>query len=188
MLSEESEFCLEETRESMDNALLHFEKEFQKIRAGKATPQMLDGVKVDYYGAITPIDKISNITTHETNQIIVQPWDKTMLALIEKAILAANLGFNPQNNGEVLRIIVPPLTEERRRELVKKAKVEAENAKVTIRNIRRNAMETAKKLKKDGIPEDEIDQLEEEIQKITDAYIEKIDKAFEIKEKDIMTV
>ena len=111
-----------------------------------------------------------------------------MLALIEKAILAANLGFNPQNNGEVLRIIVPPLTEERRRELVKKAKVEAENAKVTIRNIRRNAMETAKKLKKDGIPEDEIDQLEEEIQKITDAYIEKIDKAFEIKEKDIMTV
>ncbi|HQN98264.1 MAG TPA: ribosome recycling factor [Bacteroidales bacterium] len=188
MLSEESEFCLEETRESMDNALLYFEKEFQKIRAGKANPQMLEGVKVDYYGVITPIDKVSNITTPDPRQIIVQPWDKSMLAPIEKAILAANLGFNPQNNGEVLRIIVPPLTEERRRELVKKAKAEAENAKVTIRNIRRTAMETSKKLKKDGIPEDEIEQLEEQIQKLTDEYIEKIDKAFEIKEKDIMTI
>jgi len=111
-----------------------------------------------------------------------------MLAPIEKAILAANLGFNPRNNGEVLRILVPPLTEERRRDLVKKAKTEAENAKVAIRNIRRNAMETSKKLKKDGIPEDEIEQLENEIQKLTDKYIEKIDKAFELKEKDIMTV
>lgn len=188
MLSEESEFCLEETRESMDNALLYFEKEFQKIRAGKANPQMLEGVKVDYYGVITPIDKVSNITTPDPRQIIVQPWDKSMLAPIEKAILAANLGFNPQNNGEVLRIIVPPLTEERRRELVKKAKAETENAKVTIRNIRRNAMEASKKLKKDGIPEDEIEQLEEQIQKLTDEYVEKIDKAFEIKEKDIMTI
>lgn len=188
MLSEESEFCIEETRESMDNALAHFEREFQKIRAGKASPQMLDGVKVDYYGVMTSIDKVSNITTPDPRQIIVQPWEKSMLAPIEKAILAANLGFNPQNNGEVLRIIVPPLTEERRRDLVKKAKMEAENAKVAIRNVRRNAMETSKKLKKDGIPEDEIEQLENEIQKLTDRYIEKIDKAFEAKEKDIMTV
>ena len=188
MFSDESEFCLEETREGMDNAMLHFEKEFHKIRAGKASPQMLEGLKVDYYGTLTLIDKVSNITSPDPRQIIVQPWEKSMLVPIEKVIMAANLGFNPQNNGEVLRINVPPLTEERRRDLVKRAKTEAENAKVAIRNVRRQAMETSKKLKKDGIPEDEIERLEGEIQKLTDNYIEKIDKVFEVKEKDIMTV
>jgi len=187
-MSDEVEFCLEEAREGMHNALLHLEKELQKIRAGKASPQMLEGVKIDYYGTITPIEQTANIHTPDARQIIVQPWDKSVLGLIEKAILAANLGFNPKNEGEVLRISVPALTEERRRDLVKKAKAEAENAKISIRNIRRLANDSAKKLKKDGIPEDEIDKLEEDIQKITDEFSIKVDKILEVKEKDIMTV
>ncbi len=187
-MTDESEFCLEEALEGMQNAVLHLEKELQKIRAGKASPQMLDGVKVDYYGTMTAIDKVSNISSPDPRQIIVHPWEKNMLAPLEKAIMAANLGFNPQNNGEILRINVPPLTEERRRNLVKQAKTEAESARIGIRNIRRNAMETSKKLKKDGIPEDEIEKLEAEIQKLTDQHIEKVDKIFDMKEKDIMTV
>jgi ribosome recycling factor len=187
-MHEEIEFCLEETKEGMQNAILHLEKEFQKIRAGKATPQMLDGVRIDYYGVMTPVDQTANISTPDARQIIVQPWDKSVIGLIEKAIMAANLGFNPKNEGEILRIVVPALTEERRRDLVKRAKAEAENAKISIRNIRRIANETAKKLKKDGVPEDEVDKLETDIQKVTDDYSSKIDKILEIKEKDIMTV
>lgn len=187
-MNEETEFCLEEAREGMHNALVHLEKEFQKLRAGKATPQMLEGVRIDYYGVITPIDQTANITTPDARQIIVQPWDKSVLGLIEKAIMAANLGFNPKNEGEILRILVPPLTEERRRDLVKRAKTEAENAKISIRNIRRTANETAKQLKKDGTPEDEVDKLEADIQKLTDDYISKVDKILEAKERDIMTV
>lgn len=187
-MTEECEFCLEEAREGMENALIHLDREFQKIRAGKATPSMLDGVKVDYYGTMTAIDKVANINTPDARQIIVHPWEKNMLVPLEKAIMAANLGFNPQNNGEILRIAVPALTEERRRDLVKKAKAEAESAKIAIRNIRRTAMETSKTLKKDGSPEDMIKRLEDDIQKITDTYSDKVDKAFELKEKDIMTV
>jgi len=187
-MHEDIEFCLEEAKEGMQNTILHLEKEFQKIRAGKASSQMLDGVRIDYYGVMTPIDQTANISTPDARQIIVQPWDKSVLGLIEKAIMAANLGFNPKNEGEILRIVVPALTEERRRELVKRAKTEAENAKISIRNIRRNANETAKKLKKEGVPEDEVDKLETDIQKITDDYSEKVDKILEIKEKDIMTV
>ena len=187
-MHEEIEFTLEEAREGMHNAVIHLEKELQKVRAGKASPQMLEGVRIDYYGTLTPIDQTANISTPDARQIIVQPWDKSVLGLIEKAILAANLGFNPKNEGEILRIVVPSLTEERRRDLVKKAKSEAENAKISIRNIRRIANETAKKLKKDGIPEDEVDKLEEDIQKITDEHIVKVDKILEGKEKDILTV
>ncbi len=187
-MHEDIEFCLEEAKEGMQNTILHLEKEFQKIRAGKASSQMLEGVRIDYYGVMTPIDQTANISTPDARQIIVQPWDKSVLPLIEKAIMAANLGFNPKNEGEILRIVVPALTEERRRELVKRAKTEAENAKISIRNIRRNANETAKKLKKEGVPEDEVDKLETDIQKITDDYSEKVDKILEIKEKDIMTV
>lgn len=187
-MSDEVEFCIEETREGMHNAVMHLEKELQKVRAGKASPQMLEGVKFDYYGAITPIEQAANIHTPDARQIIVQPWDKSVLSLLEKAILAANLGFNPKNEGEILRISVPALTEERRRDLVKKAKSEAENAKISIRNIRRLANETAKGLKKDGTPEDEIDKLEEIIQKMTDDFSSKVDKILEVKEKDIMTV
>ncbi|HRS54614.1 MAG TPA: ribosome recycling factor [Bacteroidales bacterium] len=187
-MAEETLMCIEETRENMQLAIQHLEKEFQKIRAGKASPQMLEGIKIDYYGTMTPLEQIANINTPDPRQIIVQPWDKSILSTIEKAILAANLGFNPKNEGEVLRIIVPPLTEERRKELVKKARIEAENAKIAIRNIRRNANETAKKLEKQGIPEDEIKKLESEIQELTNSYINKIDKILEVKEKDIMTI
>ncbi|MEI6173031.1 MAG: ribosome recycling factor [Bacteroidota bacterium] len=187
-MNEEIEFTLDEANEGMYLALLHLEKELQKLRAGKASAQMLDGVRIDYYGVMTPIDQTANISTPDARQIIVQPWDKSVLGLIDKAIQAANLGFNPKNEGEILRITVPPLTEERRRDLVKKARNEAENGKISIRNIRRIANETAKKLKKDGLPEDEIDKLEADIQKLTDEYISKVDKILEVKEKDIMTV
>jgi ribosome recycling factor len=187
-MNEEIEFTIEETGEGMHLAVQHLEKELQKLRAGKASAQMLDSVKIDYYGVMTPIEQTANISTPDGRQIIVQPWDKSVLGLIDKAIQAANLGFNPRNEGEILRIQVPPLTEERRRDLVKKAKGESENARIAIRNIRRNANETAKKLKKDGVPEDEIEKLEATIQKMTDEFIARVDKIFEIKEKDIMTV
>lgn len=187
-MNDDVEFCLEEAKEGMHNAVVHLEKEFQKIRAGKASPQMLDGVKIDYYGVSTPIEQTANIHTPDARQIIVQPWDKSVIGLIEKAIMAANLGFNPKNEGEILRISVPPLTEERRKDLVKKAKSESENTRISIRNIRRLANETAKQLKKDGTPEDEVERLEQDIQKLTDEFIAKVDKVLEIKEKDIMTV
>ena len=187
-MTEESQFCLDEAKEGMQTALIHFEKELQKIRAGKANPQMLEGIRVDYYGTLTALDQIANINTPDPRQIVVQPWEKNMLVPIEKAIMAGNLGFNPQNNGEILRIMVPPLTEDRRKDMVKKAKAEAEAGKIAIRNIRRNAMDESKKLEKDGTPEDEIKVLEKEIQEATNKFIERIDKVLEMKEKDIMTV
>lgn len=187
-MNEEAQFVLDEAAEGMQNALKHFEHELHKIRAGKANPQMLESVKIDYYGTITPIDQVSNINTPDPRQIIVQPWDKSMLSVIEKAILIANLGFNPQNNGEILRILVPQPTEERRRDLVKIARNETENAKIAIRNIRRSANETAKKLEKAGIPEDEVKLLEKEIQLLTDKHIARVDQMMDVKEKEIMTV
>lgn len=187
-MTEEAKFIVEEINESMQHALSHLEKEFHKFRTSKASPQMLEGVKVDYYGTPSSVDKIANINTPDARTIIVQPWEKTMLNPLAKAILDANLGFNPQNNGEFLRIQVPPLTEDRRREMVKKAKAEAEIAKVAIRNIRRTAVEDAKKLEKVGVSEDDIKVLEKEIQHITDSYIVQADKILEHKEKDIMTV
>jgi len=187
-MTEEAKFILEEIKEGMQHALTHLEKEFHKFRTGKASPQMLEGVRVEYYGNPTSVDKIANINTPDARTIIVQPWEKAMLNPLAKAILDANLGFNPQNNGEILRITVPPLTEERRRELVKKAKGEAEIARVSIRNIRRNAVEDAKKLEKEGLSEDDIKVLEKEIQHITDSFIAQADKILEHKEKDVMTV
>lgn len=187
-MTDESRFILDSLGESMQHAVAHLEKEFHKYRTGKATPQMLEGVRIDYYGAPTPIDQVANINTPDARQIVVQPWEKSMLNVIQKAVIDANLGFNPQNNGEIIRIQVPPLTEERRRELVKKAKAEAEAAKVSVRNIRRAAVEEAKKLEKEGVPEDEIKVLEKDIQHATDHYISIIDKTLEHKEKDILTV
>ncbi len=187
-MTEEALFILEEMKEGMQHAVSHLEKEFHKFRTGKASPQMLEGVKVEHYGNPTDIDKVANINTPDARQIIVQPWEKNMLTPIAKAIMDANLGFNPQNNGEILRITVPPLTEERRREMVKKAKAEAETAKVAIRNIRRSAVDDAKKLEKDGMPEDEVKVLEKDIQSLTDQFILHVDKVLEHKEKDIMTV
>ena len=180
--------CIETMNESMQNAIQYFEKEFEKIRAGKANVKMLDGVKVDYYGSMTPLSQVASLSVPDPKQIMIQPWEKSMISPIEKAIMAANLGFNPQNNGEVIRVIVPTLTEERRKELVKKAKQEAEQAKVTLRNVRRTSNNTIKELKDDGVPEDEIKKAEATIQKITDDYIDKIDKYLEIKEKEIMTI
>jgi ribosome recycling factor len=187
-MNEEAQYIIEEMNENMNHALSHLDREFHKIRAGKSTPQMLEGIKVDYYGTLTPIEQIANINTPDARQIVVQPYEKTMLVPIDKAILAANLGFNPQNNGEILRILVPALSEERRRDMVKRAKHEAENARVTIRNIRRAAIDECKKLEKDGLPEDEVMVLEKDVQHLTDQFIVKVDKMLEAKEKDIMTV
>jgi ribosome recycling factor len=187
-MNEESQFVLDEATEGMENTIVHLERDFHKIRAGKASPDMLEDVRFDYYGAMTPLNQAANINTPDSRLIVVQPFDKNMLSVMEKAIQAANLGFNPQNNGEVLRIQVPPITEQRRRDLVKQAKNEAENAKVAIRNIRRSANDEAKQLKKDGLPEDEAKKLEDDIQKLTDKYAKKIDDLFEAKEKDLMAV
>ncbi len=187
-MTEESQFIIEAAKEGMDHAIEHYERELQKIRAGKSSPSMLNGVMVDYYGAHTPIERVANINTPDPRQIIVQPFDKSSIYAIEKAIMAANLGFNPMNEGEILRINVPPLTEERRKDLVKRAKNEAEEAKVSIRNTRRHANDEAKQLEKDGVPEDEVKRLIEKIQEMTNAFIAKVDKVLEIKEKDILTV
>jgi ribosome recycling factor len=187
-MNEEITFLYDEAEEKMGNAVSHLERELAKIRAGKANPQMLDGVKVDYYGTMSPLSQVSNINTPDPRSIIVQPWEKTMLGPIEKAIMAANLGFNPQNDGQIIRIVVPPLTEERRKDLVKKAKAEAENGKVSIRNARREAIDSGKKLEKEGVPEDEVKRFESDIQELTNKFIQKIDKLLEIKESDIMTI
>jgi ribosome recycling factor len=180
--------CLKQAKETMNATVAHFDKELQKVRAGKASPQMLDGIKVDYYGNPTPIDQVANVNTPDAHQIVIQPWERNMLPVIEKAILAANIGVTPQNNGEFIRLVVPAPTEERRKELVKKAKQDAEQTKVAIRNIRRNANDDAKKLKDDGVEEDAIKKLETDIQKATDDAISKVDKIMEAKEKEIMTV
>jgi ribosome recycling factor len=187
-MDEFCQLCFDEAKEGMETSLEHLKKELTKVRAGKANPQMLDGIKIDYYGVITPLSQVSNINTPDPRTIVIQAWDKSSLVLIEKAIQAANLGFNPQNNGDVVRISVPPLTEERRKELVKKARAEGEHAKIGIRNIRKNANTEAKKLEKEGVPEDDIKKLEKEIQDLTDSYIGQVDKILEAKEKDIMTV
>ncbi len=187
-MSDEIVFLLEEAEEKMANAIKHLERELLKIRAGKANPQMLDGVKVDYYGAMVPLSQVSNINTPDARSIVVQPWEKNMLGPIEKAIMSANLGFNPQNDGVLIRIVVPPLTEERRKDLVKKSKAETENGKVSIRNARREAIDAAKKLEKEGIPEDEVKRFETDIQELTNQYSQKVDKIFEAKEADIMTI
>jgi ribosome recycling factor len=180
--------CIAKQKEQLDNAIAHLEKELAKIRAGKASPSMLAGVKVDYYGNPTPLEQISAINTPDAKQIVVQPWEKNMLAAIEKALLAANLGFTPQNTGEIIRISLPPLTEERRKELAKICKTEVENSKVVIRNTRRDANEEIKKMTKDGLSEDAGKKAEKDIQDQTDNYIKKTDSIFAVKEKEIMTV
>jgi ribosome recycling factor len=183
---EEIEFILDSAKEQMDGAIKHLEISFSKIRAGKASPQMLDNVSIDYYGAITPLSQASNINTPDARTISVQPWDKSMLEVMEKAIIDANLGFNPMNNGEMIIINVPPLTEERRIQLVKQAKSESENAKVSIRNARKDANDELKKLS--GISEDILKDSEAEVQNITNEFVAKIDAFFSNKEQEILTV
>jgi ribosome recycling factor len=179
---------LDEAQSNMDKALAHTDTEFTKIRAGKASIGMLDGIMVDYYGAATPLAQVANVNTPDARTIAVQPWEKAMITPIEKAIMEANIGLNPQNDGQLIRLNVPPLTEERRRDLVKKVKEEAEKGRITVRNIRKSTNESIKKLKNDGASEDEIKVGEAEVQKLTDTFILKVDQLAEIKEKDVMTV
>jgi ribosome recycling factor len=179
---------LNDARALMEKAIDHTDNELSKIRAGKASPAMLDGIAVDYYGTPTPLAQVGNVNTPDARTIVIQPWEKSLLTAIEKAIKDANLGVNPQNDGVIIRINVPPLTEERRRDLVKKVKAEVENGKVAIRNIRKDTNEKIKKLKSEGVSEDEIKTGEADVQKLTDGYIVKVDKLAEAKEKDIMTV
>ena len=179
---------IEDSKSKMEKAISHMEMELGKIRAGRATPALLDTVHVDYYGTSTPISQVANINNQDARTLIVQPWDKSQLPSIEKAIQAANLGFNPQNDGVLIRISVPPLTEDRRKELVKKAKVEGEHGRVALRTIRKDANEHVKALSKSGLPEDEGKEGEKAVQKLTDDYNAKVEKHLEIKEKEIMTV
>ena len=179
---------LDDCKENMGKAVAHTETELAKIRAGKASPSMLDGISIDYYGSMTPLSQVSNVNTTDARTIVIQPWEKNIISTIEKAIMESNLGLNPQNDGSIIRLVVPVLTEERRRELVKKAKEEAEKGRITIRNIRKDANESIKKLKNDGASEDEIKTGEAEVQKLTDSFIVKVDQLSELKEKDIMTV
>ena len=184
-MDDEIKFILDTTKESMDSAISHLEKMFVKIRAGKASPIMLSSVMVDYYGSPTPLSQVANINTPDARTISVQPWEKSMLQEIEKAIMNANLGFNPMNNGEIVIINVPPLTEERRKELVKQAKAEAEDAKVGVRNARQEAK---KEIRNHDASEDLLKNAEMDVQELTDKYIEKIDGILTVKEAEIMKV
>ena len=187
-MQEEVDFVLEHSKERMKAAINHLEKELIHVRAGKASPAMLDGVMVDYYGSMTPLSQVANVNTPDARTIAIQPWEKKMIPVIEKAILNANLGFNPDNNGEMIRINVPVLTEERRKGLVKQAQHEGEIAKVSVRTVRKEANESLKKLQKEGVAEDIIKDAEEEVQEMTNSYGVKIDNLVKAKEKDIMTI
>lgn len=184
-MNEELSFILESTEENMHNAIKHLEKQLLNIRAGKASPAMLGSVMVEYYGSMTPLTQVANINTPDARTLTIQPFEKNSIPDIERGIMYANLGFNPMNNGESVIISVPPLTEERRKELVKQAKAEAEEAKIGIRNDRKVANNDIKKLE---ISEDEAKIAEENIQKLTDTHIRKVDAILEVKEKEIMTI
>lgn len=172
----------------MTSALSHLDDELARIRAGKANPRILDNVRVEYYGSPAPLSNVSSITTPDAKTIMITPWEKQMLKEIEKAILNSNVGITPENNGEVIRLGIPPLTEERRRQLAKQAKQEAEKTKVSVRNTRRDVIEILKKSVKDGVPEDVEKDAEDTIQKVHDKYIKQIDELYAVKEKEIMTV
>ncbi|MCU0417819.1 MAG: ribosome recycling factor [Cytophagaceae bacterium] len=185
---EEIKMYLDDAKDSMEKALKHSEAELTKIRAGKAMPNMLDGIMVDYYGAATPIQQVASITAPEARSLAVKPWEKKMISTIEKAIRDANLGLNPQNDGENIRIVIPPLTEERRKDLVKQVKNEVENGKVRVRKVRQETNDALKKLQKDGAPEDAVKKAEESVQAFTNDYINKLDAVLAAKEKELMTV
>ena len=187
-MSEELELIYDDVETSMKKAINHLEIELTRIRAGKASPSMLDGVNVEYYGSPTPINQVANVSILDVRTISIQPWEKNMLAAIERAIMAANIGITPQNDGTQIRLFLPPLTEERRRELFKKAAGEGEHAKVSIRNIRRDAIEEVKKLQKDGLSEDSAKDAEKDIQETTDKFIALVDKHLATKEKEMMAI
>lgn len=184
----EAKQILNEAEESMQAAVLFLDDALAHIRAGKASPRILDAIRVDYYGTMSPLANVATITTPDARTIAIQPWEKKMIGEIERAIINSNIGLAPSNNGETIRLILPPLTEERRQQLAKQCKGEAENAKVSIRNARRDAIETLKKQVKDGMPEDAEKDAETEAQKLHDKYIRQIDDVYAKKEKEIMTV
>lgn len=172
----------------MDKAISHLEAELIKVRAGKATPGIVDGLVVDYYGNPTPINQVANVSVADARTLTIQPWEKNMLQPIERSIIAANIGITPQSDGNMIRLFLPPLTEERRKELVKRAQGEGEHSKVAVRSLRRDAMEQVKKLQKNGLSEDICKDGEDRIQQLTDKYITQVDKLLAAKEKEIMTV
>lgn len=179
---------LNHAEENMEATILFLDESLAHIRAGKANPRILDGVKVDYYGSHVPVSNVATITTPDAKTITIQPWERAMIGAIEKAILNSDVGITPMNNGELIRLGIPPLTEERRRQLAKQAKHEGEEAKISVRNARRDAIEKLKKMIKDGLPEDMEKDAENDVQKIHDKYIKRIDEMLAEKEKEIMTV
>lgn len=187
-MTEEINFIIDSAKESMQDSVAHLEKSFLNIRAGKATPQMLGSVFVDYYGSATALSQVANISVPDPRTLTVTPWEKNMLQAIEKAIMIANLGLNPMNNGDMVIINIPALTEERRKELAKQAKSEAEDAKISIRNARKDANNDIKKQEKEGTSEDVCKDAEERVQKLTDNFIKKIDDVYVEKEAEIMKV
>jgi ribosome recycling factor len=187
-MSEDLSLTIDLAEDSMKKAIVHLEAGLVKIRAGKANPQMLDGIMVDYYGSPTPINQVGNISVLDARTLTIQPWEKNMLQPIERAIIASNIGINPQNDGVIIRLFLPPLTEERRRELVKRCQGEGEHSKVAIRNIRRDAIESIKKLQKNGLSEDAAKDAEADVQEMTNKYIALVDKHLASKEKEIMSV
>lgn len=187
-MEEEILLYLETTEENMQESIDHFKKGLSRIRSGKANPSMLDGVMVDYYGAMTPLNQVASIKAIDGRTLVLSPWEKTMLAPVEQAIFQANLGVTPQNDGEVIRIIIPVLTEERRKDLIKQANVLVEQAKVSIRNARRDVMNEIKKAVKDGYSEDEGKRKEDVVQKLTDKYADEVNRLMSLKENEIMTI
>jgi ribosome recycling factor len=187
-MNEDVELIIEEATDRMQKAIDHLEHELARLRAGRATPVLLDGITVDYYGVNSPLSQVSNINTPDPKTILIQPWEKTMLGTIEKAIMAANIGLTPINNGEVIRINIPPLTEERRHQLVKQVRTEGETAKISVRNSRKWANDELKLLLKDGLPEDLEKDAVEKVQETTTDFSSKVDKIMALKEKDVMTV
>jgi len=187
-MSEDITTIIATADDHMSKAISHLEAELIKIRAGKANPQMLDGIIVDYYGSPMPINQVANVSVMDARTLSIQPWEKNMLQPIERAIIAANIGINPQNDGNLIRLFLPPLTEERRKELVKKCQAEGEHSRVAVRNIRRDAIEHIKKLQKNGMSEDAAKDAEAEVQQVTDKFISAIEKHLASKEKEIMAV
>ena len=179
---------INEATDRMERTVAHLDEELLNIRAGKATTNVLNSVFVDYYGSQTPVSGVASVTVPDARTILIQPWDKNMIRMIEKAILDSNIGLTPSNNGETIRLTIPPLTEERRKELVKQVKGVAENARISLRNTRRDAVENFKKAQKDGMPEDEAKDGETQAQKVYEKFMKQVDSLFEKKEKEIMTV
>ncbi|RYY40235.1 MAG: ribosome recycling factor [Chitinophagaceae bacterium] len=187
-MSEEVSLAIGTAEESMRKAINHLEAELGKIRAGKANPQILEGIMVDYYGAPTPLSQVGNVSVADARTLTIQPWERNMLQPIERAIINSNIGLNPQNDGVIIRLFLPPLTEERRRELVKRCQGEGEHSRVAIRNIRRDTIEQIKKAQKNGLSEDAAKDFEAEVQELTNRYIVLVEKHLEAKEKEIMVV